>query len=121
MEDLTFLLPNVAAPSLCSLIPSPSLAGTALAWRRLGDAGSGYFWKLSRREEVPEAEHRFPAPMTAELLEVLHPLCSHAVRLERLKASECWRARCADKEAQDAKPADALLRLWLAIKGIEAE
>ncbi|MGN0872455.1 MAG: hypothetical protein ACI4UV_14820 [Victivallales bacterium] len=113
----------VASLELCKLIPAGEFEDTALVWReRIGNISRDDWVKFRAPEDisykVESAEvNYFPAPTAEEIM-------------EKLDAPGLWRGsdgkwRCFCKDHMSAQKggtiADAVLRLWLKLKGIESK
>lgn len=115
---------NIIPPlELCKLIPAGEFEDTALVWReRIGNISRDDWVKFRAPEDisykVESAEvNYFPAPTADEIM-------------EKLDAPGLWRGsdgkwRCFCKNHMSAQKgrtiADAVLRLWLRVKGIESK
>ncbi len=112
----------VASLELCKLIPAGEFEDTALMWReRIGNFSRDVWVKIRAPEDisykVESAEvNYFPAPTADEIMEKLNTpgfWCSSDGK---------WRCFCKGRVlAQGETIADAALRLWLRVKGIESK
>lgn len=107
---------------LCKLIPAGEFEDTTLVWReRIGNISSDVWVKfrvpgdISYKVESAEVNY-FPAPTADEIMEKLNKpgfWCSSDGK---------WRCFCKGRVlAQGETIADAALRLWLRVKGIESK
>ena len=112
----------VPSLELCKLIPAGEFNDSALVWReRIGNFSRDNRVKIRVKEDisykVESAEvNYFPAPTVDEIMEKLDApgfWCSSDGK---------WRCFCKGRVlAQGETIADAALRLWLRVKGIESK